>query len=195
MGKEYREKRFGEVSSYIKYLKDNQEALRTLQLTQYLVNGYDEYTEYVCKDKYENLYIFKETALMEFTMQLDTYTIPTEQFKTTYRTANQQKKVMMNIDKWVQMLNNRDYTSAYKVLNETFRNNNFGSEEKFVAYMKEKYPLHYKIEFSSFSEEGSACVQSIKLKEIGSENAEGKALDIIMKLKEDTDFEMSFNKE
>lgn len=195
LGKEYREKRFGEVSSYIKYLKDNQEDLKTLQLTQYLVNGYDEYTEYVCKDKYENLYIFKETALMEFTMELDTYTIPTEQFKKTYRTANQQKKVMMNIDKWIQMLNNRDYTSAYKVLNETFRNNNFGSEEKFVAYMKEKYPLHYKIEFSSFSEEGSACVQSIKLKEIGSESAEGKDLDIIMKLKEDTDFEMSFNKE
>ena len=132
---------------------------------------------------------------MEFTMELDTYTIPTEQFKKTYRTANQQKRVMMNIDKWIQMLNNRDYTSAYKVLNETFRNNNFGSEEKFVAYMKEKYPLHYKIEFSSFSEEGSAYVQSIKLKEIGSENAEGKALDIIMKLKEDIDFEMSFNKE
>ena len=193
LNKEYREKRFGDVSGYIKYLKDNQDEFRTLQLSQYLVNGYEEYTEYVCKDQYENLYIFNETALMEFGMKLDTYTIPTDNFTKTYKSANEQKKVMMNVDQWVQMLNTRDYTAAYKLLNETFRNNNFNSEEKFVTYMKEHYPLHYKIEYTSFSQEGTAYVQHIKLKDIASEETATKELDIIMKLEDDLNFVMSFS--
>ncbi len=193
LDKDYRQQRFGDVSNYIKYLNDNQEYLTTLQLSQYLVNGYDEYTEYVCKDNEENLYIFKETALMEFTMKLDTYTIPTDNFTKTYKVANTQKKVMMNVDKWVQMLNARDYTAAYKVLNETFRNNNFGSEDKFVTYMREHYPLRYKIEYASFSEEGTSYVQHIKLQEIASESTEKKELDIIMRLEDELDFVMSFS--
>lgn len=193
LDKDYRQKRFGDVSDYIKYLNENHEYLETLQLSQYLVNGYDEYTEYVCKDNDENLYIFNETALMEFTMKLDTYTILTDNFTNTYESANEQKKVMMNVDKWVQMLNARDYVAAYKVLNETFRNNNFGSEDKFATYMKEHYPLRYKIEYASFSEEGTAYVQHIKLKDIATKAIEGKELDIIMKLEQGTDFVMSFS--
>lgn len=195
LDKDYRQKRFGDVSSYIKYLKDNQEELKTLQLSQYLVNGYEEYTEYVCKDTYENLYVFNEKTLMDFTMKLDTYTIPTNNFMETYKAANNEKRVMMNIDKWIQMLNTRDYTSAYKVLNETFRNNTFGSEEQFTAYIKQNYPLHYKIEFSDFSEEGTTYVQHITLTDITSESEGEKQLDIIMKLEEDMDFVMSFNVE
>lgn len=195
LDKEYRQKRFGEISNYIQYLKNNQEDLRNLQLTQYLVNGYDEYTEYVCKDQNENLYIFNEKALMEATVKLDTYTIPTENFTKTYQSANKQKRVMMNVDKWVQMLNAKDYTAAYKVLNETFKNNNFGSEDKFVTYMKEHYPLYYKVEYVDFSEEGTSYVQRIKLKDRTSESTEEKELDIIMKLEKDLDFVMSFNVE
>lgn len=193
LDKNYSQQRFGDVSSYIKYLKDNQEELKTLELTQYLVNGYEEYTEYVCKDKYENLYVFNEKMLMDFTMKLDTYTIPTNNFIEAYKVANNQKRVMMNIDKWVQMLNTRDYTSAYEVLNETFRNHTFGSEEQFTAYIKQNYPLHYKIQFSDFSEEGTTYVQHITLTDITSESQEEKQLDIIMKLGEDIDFVMSFN--
>lgn len=193
LDKEYREKRFGDITSYTKYLQANQEDLKTLQLSQYLVNGYDEYTEYVCKDQHGNLYIFNEKAIMDFTMKLDTYTIPTENFTKTYQSANAQKKVMMNVDKWVQMLNNRDYTAAYQVLDETFRNNKFGSEARFETYMRQNYPLHYKINDSSFSDEGATYVEHIKLIDITTEGSEAKELDVIMKLEEGTDFVMSFS--
>lgn len=193
LDKEYKEKRFGDISSYKEYLSDNQEEIKNIQLSQYLVNGYDDYTEYVCKDQNENLYIFNETEIMKFNMKLDTYTIPTDNFKGTYNSNNVQKKVMMNIDKWVQMLNSRDYKAAYKVLNETFKNSNFGSEEKFKTYIRQKYPSHYKIEFLNFSEEGDTYVQHIKLKSITVSVNQEKELDIIMKLEEGTDFVMSFN--
>lgn len=193
LDKEYREERFGDLSSYIKYMEDNRKEIATLQLNQYLVNGYNEYIEYVCRDRYQNLYVFRETGIMDFTLKLDTYTIPTEKFTTTYSSANVQRKVMMNVDKWVQMLNNRDYTAAYNVLDETFRNNNFGSEEKFETYMRTNYPLHYQIKFSSFSEEGITYVQHITLIDINSEDGKEKELDIIMKLKDGIDFVMSFS--
>ena len=102
------------------------------------LNTYDEYSEYVCRDKYQNLYIFRAKNPLDYTVLLDTYTITTDNFKTTYDKSSEEYKVAMNIDKWIQMINSRDYTSAYNCLDETFRNNNFGSEEAFEKYMKEK---------------------------------------------------------
>lgn len=193
LDEEYRNKRFGDVSSYIKYVRDNEKDLKILKLSEYQINRNDEFIEYVCKDSYENLYIFKETANMDFSLKLDTYTIPTDKFIKTYTSAKENKKVMMNIDKWVQMLNSRDYTTAYQVLDETFRSNNFGSEEKFDRYMRRKYPLHYEIKFSNFSKEGATYIQHITLVDITSKSEEKEELDIIMKLKEGTDFVMSFS--
>lgn len=195
MEEDYRNKRFGNLQNFSKYIEDNKEEIASIQIIKYMVNSYDDYTEYVCMDNNQNYYIFKEIAVMNYTFKLDTYTIPTDNFTTTYKVANNQKRVMMNIDKWVQMLNTRDYRAAYEVLNETFRNNNFGSEEQFTAYMRQNYPLHYKIKFSDFSEQGNTYVQHITLTDITSVNEEEKQLDIIMKLEEDIDFVMSFSVE
>lgn len=192
---EYKNQRFGDILAYKKYIEDNKEEMESLQISKYLVNNYEEYTQYVGKNKYENVIIFDEKGLMDFTIKLDTYTIPTDKFKTTYNSGNEEKKVTMNIDKWVDMLNNRDYKAAYNVLNETFRNNKFKTEEDFANYMKENYPLHYKLEFSTFSGDKAAYVQKIKLTDITEEKEEQKELEIIMRLKEGTDFEMSFNVE
>lgn len=193
MDEEYRNKRFGNLENYEKYIKNNKQELTTLQCTKYLVNNYDGYTQYVCQDKYENLYIFNERAPMDFTLKLDAYTIPTEKFTTTYNSSDNQKKVMMNVDKWVQMLNNRDYTSAYKLLDETYRDNIFGSEEQFEAVMREKLPLHYKVEYSNWSEENETYIQDITLTDITEEKEGSIQLSVIMQLKEDLDFVMSFS--
>lgn len=190
---EYKKQRFGNLETYQKYISDNREELEGLRLTQYLVNDNEEYMQYVCKNQYENLVIFDEMALMNVKIKLDTYTIPTDKFKTTYNSTSNQKRVMMNVDKWIQMLNNRDYKAAYEALNETFRNNTFGSEEKFETYIKENYPGHYKIEFSTYSDEDATHVQKIKLKEITEEKEEEKELEIIMRLEDGIDFVMSFN--
>ena len=189
---EYKKQRFGNLETYQKYISNNREELEGLRLTQYLVNDNEEYMQYVCKNQYENLVIFDEMALMNIKIKLDTYTIPTDKFKTTYNSTSNQKRVMMNVDKWIQMLNNRDYRAAYEVLNETFRNNTFGSEEQFEAYIKENYPDHYKIEFSTYSDEDATHVQKIKLKDVAEEKEE-KELEIIMRLEEGIDFVMSFN--
>ena len=189
---QYREKRFGNVENFKDYIISNRQEIIGIRLEQYMVNNYEDYTEYVCRDQYKNLYIFKETAPMEFTVTLDTYTLPNEKFTTTYESSDSHMKVMMNIDKWIQMLNNRDYTSAYNVLDETFRQNNFGSVDEFEEYMRENLPLHYDVEFTDFSDQGQNYVQDIELTDITKENTEVVTKSIIMKLGEGTDFVMSF---
>ena len=189
---QYRQNRFGnDKAQFDKYIDNNIDELRGLIIRDYSINTYDDYTEYVCRDKYENLYIFRVTDFAEYTVTLDTYTVMTDTFKKTYDGTDNQGKVMLNSDKWIQMINNRDYTSAYNVLDETFRNNNFGSADNFENYMRQNYGEHYDIEFGDFSNQGNTYIQELTLTPIsGSE--ETKGMTIIMRLSENYGFTMSF---
>ena len=188
----YKNARFDNIESYKEYINKNMIKIQRLSIDGYQKKIDNNVTRYILKDNSDNIYIIEETSIMNFTIYLDAYTVDTPEFLEKYTKANEQKKVMMNIDKWIQMLNNRDYTAAYKVLDETFRNNNFGLEQNFEKYMREHYPLHYKIEFVSFSEEANTYIQKIRLKDITGQNEEQKEINIIMQLKEETDFVMSF---
>lgn len=195
LDKEYRTKRFYNLDNFKSYVQQNREEINQSELRKYQVNNYGDYTEYVCADQYGNLYIFKEESIMDFTLKLDTYTIPTEKFIATYESKDEKSKVMMNTDKWVQMLNNRDYIAAYNVIDETYRNNTFGSQEEFENTMREKLPFHYEIEYSSFSEENGTYIQKINLIKIEDRSDESIPMFITMQLKEDLDFVMSFRLE
>lgn len=199
---EYKQKRFSSIDKYKEYVEKNKKELNIITLKEYLVNNQDDYTEYVCKDQYENLYIFKEKSINNFSILLDTYTITSNKFTTEYQNATTQKKVMLNVDKWMQMLNNRDYEAAFNVLDETFRNNNFnGDVNKFEAFMREKYPGHYDVSYINYSEQaGGICTQGLALNEIGTSNnnntiSKEQMLTIIIKLKDDMNFTMSFTKD
>lgn len=190
---EYRNNRYGSLEKYEEYVQKNREEISSLQCKQYLVNNETDYTEYVCLDQNKNYLIFKSVGPMNFTLQLDTYTIPAENFIKEYDEGDDQNKVLLNIDKWVKMLNNRDYNAAYNVLDETFRNNNFGSEENFENTMRERLPLHYEVQYNEYTEENGTHVTTITLSDINGESEETSQMSIIMQLKEDRNFVMSFS--
>ena len=68
LDKDYREKRFGDYNTFSKYVENNIKEISSMTFTKYLVNTGDDYKEYVCKDQYENLYIFHEKAVMDCTV-------------------------------------------------------------------------------------------------------------------------------
>lgn len=189
----YRNERFGSLENFQNYISKNADEIKSISLDEYLVNTYEGYTQYIGRDKYDNVYIFNENSVLDFTIQLDTYTILTDNFKTTYDEGNDMQKVRMNIDRWVEMINNRDYHTAYKYLDETFRNNNFASEEAFEQYMRENFPLHYKLQVGNFEETNQTYTQYIVLTDITEESDEQIENTIIMQLKDDYDFVMSFS--
>ena len=192
---EYKEKRFGSLENFKKYQSDNINEINQLQLQKYFINKNDQYTEIVCADQNQNYYIFDETQIMNFELKLDTYTLISDKFKQRYDSSANEHKVAMNIDNWVQMLNTRDYVNSYNVLNETFRNNKWKSEQEYEKYIKEKLPLHYTIEYTTYSKENDTYVQTIELKEINNEDATPIKINIIMQLKENYQYIMSFSVE
>jgi len=148
MPDDYREKRFGSIENFIKYVNDNREEILKINLSKYLVNNYDDYVEYVAKDQYDNLYIFKELYDNErTTIELDTYTIAGDKFRDTYNNSSDEKKVQMNIDKFIQMINRHDYITSYNCISESFKNNYFKTQEEFENYIKNQFFSYNKIGF------------------------------------------------
>ena len=191
LDEEYKNQRFEDEENFEKYVQKNYNELISIRCVKYLVNNYDNYKEYICQDQYNNFYIFTVNNTSEYTVKMDTYTLITDNFKNTYDSANDQNKILMNVDKWVKMLNSRDYKNAYKYLDETFRQNNFKTEDDFENYMRQNYSSHYEIEFLNNSEENKVFIQEIRLKDIDNET-NNKDFKIIMQLKENYDFVMSF---
>lgn len=191
LDKNYREKRFGSYSEFEKYIKENN--VNNAKLASYLVNREDDYTEYVCKDQNENLYIFKEVAVKDYTITLDTYTLEQEKFNEEYEKATNQKKVMMNIDKFFQMLNAKDYKAAYEKLDMNFKNNYFKTEQDFENYIKQRVFSYNKVEYVSYNGDISGIFKyDLNLKNKQNETQE-VSFSVVMQLKEGTDFVMSFN--
>lgn len=190
---DYKEKRFGDYEGFKKYVQDNRDNILRTSLNEYLVDYYDEYSEYVCKDKYGNLYIFDEKGILDFTLKLDTYTITTDKFKETYEKSVDYKKVQMNIDKFFQMINRQDYKTAYSCLAQSYKDNYFKTQEEFEKYVKNNFYTYNKVSYEKYEQKGDKLyIFNIKLEDITGENAEKKDVKIIMQLNDDLDFEMSF---
>ena len=193
LDEEYKQKRFGSFENYKKYVQENTNEINQIQPTEYLINRYDDYTEYVAKDSNGNMYIFKETSVGEFTLILDTYTLEYEKFNTEYKRATNKDKVIMNIDKFFQMLNAKDYKSAYNLLDTNFKNNNFRTEGSFEKYMKSKLYSYNDVSYVKFSDEISGVyTYYIEISNRQNEINKKIKMNIIMQLLEGTNYKLSF---
>ncbi len=193
MEKEYREKRFGTLQNYKDYVEKNDKELLKCNLNQYIKEIKDNFTNYICKDQYGNYYIFKQTNIGEYTVMLDTYTIQQEKFKKEYEVATNSEKVGMNISKWFQMLNAKDYHSAYSVLSTSFKNKNFMTEKVFEQYIRNTLYSYNDVNLINFSDEISG-IYTYYIEITDKENKENTTIkiNIIMELLQDTDYQISF---
>ena len=93
LDEQYREARFGSLDNFKKYVQKNKEDISKIRASSYMTNYKDGYTEYVVKDQYDNVYIFEEKAVLDYTVKLDTYTLESDKFTSTYKTATNKEKV------------------------------------------------------------------------------------------------------
>lgn len=194
LDKQYREKRFGSLDEFKKYVDKNKKEISTIESSEYVKNVHQDYIEYVCRDQYNNYYIFKSPTIMNYTVMLDTYTLDNqdEEFIATYNSYTDQYKVANNINKWLQMMNNRDYKTAFSVLDESFRKNIFqDSVDKFEEYMRHYFPHHYDIEFKDYSTEAGIHAQRVIFIDLDDKDQKVEH-NFVMQLQSGTDFVMSF---
>ena len=193
----YKSNKFKTVEDFKKYatsyINDNK------RLSQYKMTKFDSYTELVCQDNWGGIWTFKITGIMNYTILLDSYTVSVKSYDDEYQNANVSKKVQLCLNRFFEALNNQDYESAYKFLNDTYKSNNFKNVDEFKAYVQKNWFIYNKIDYSSIeadSNENYIISGTISdMRDGGSYNAKHISKSFVVKLGTGiTDFEMSFEK-
>lgn len=190
LDKEYREKRFGNLQEYVKYVTENK--LENSVISKYQVKDYDGYTQYICMDNTGKYYIFNEKSVMNFSIILDTYTIDLPEFTEKYNSANENQKVALNIDKFMTAINAKDYKYAYNCLAGSFKNNYFKTQAEFENYAKANFYENNAVTYNNFEKQGDLCIYSVTIADTKTKNKKQKTF--IMQLGEGTQFVMSFDR-
>lgn len=191
LNKEYMEKRFGNFENYKNYVQENLNDILEAKLVKYQINQYDTYTQYICIDQFENYYIFNETAIMKYSVILDTYTIDLPQYTENYSKSNETGKVGLCVNRFMEAVNDENYEFAYSLLASGFRNNYFKTKEEFITYAKQNLVGRDKITHKAINSQEEIYLYTVVLE---NEDAlfKSKELTFIVKLKEGTNFELSF---
>lgn len=190
LDEEYKQKRFPTFNEFDTYTQGKEYMQATI--SKYKIIKKDDYTIYVCEDTYGNVYIFKETALMDYTVQLDNYTIENKELIEEYEKLKEVDKGAENVRKFFQMLNMKDYKSAYEKLDNTFKNNNFATLQMFENYISRRIYNSSIINIESYTMIDSDTY-TYKVNIQNALNSEEQHdYNVIIKLLEGTNFIMSF---
>lgn len=218
LDKQYRETKFENYNGFVQYINANREKLEltykmetldnndfekysdyldfklqhsNLGIKKYSIETYENYVQYTCQDAEGNYYIFSAQYPMDYSVVLDVYTTDTPYFKNMYSRSTDQNKAKLNLEKIQEALNNKDYKYIYNKLNATFKANNFATESQFESYMKNNFFDKNQITYNIVEKQGDAWLFNAKLN--NANGKEQKGINLVVKLNEGTEFEMSFS--
>lgn len=194
LDEKYRDKRFGNYDNFKTYIQHNSELLDESILVKYQIARFNDYTEYVCRDCFNNYYIFKETDPMNYTVLLDQYSVEDKVFKQEYdkQEGKEYNRAQLILNLVNQMLNRKDYDSLYNVLNENFKNKYFQTQEAFENYIKENLFEQNKFEYLGFSKEDDRIIIKTEISDLVN-NEEMKVKRYGVELLDDDNFLISFD--
>lgn len=191
---EYMQKRFGNKENFLKHLEENKNTLSYMQIDKYKVYSRDDYADYVCTDKYENLYTFRQQGgTMRYSVFLDNYTVPAQYYIEEYNEKSERAKIPHNLSKVMNMINTKDYNALYNVLDPTFRENNFKTVEDLKQYIKSNIYNQNAIEINDY-EDSKYEYYVCKCDIINMDNRNQKrSATIVVEQGKGLDFKMSFS--
>lgn len=193
---EYKEKKFPKIDDFKEYIDKQKERIMGISIDKYQIineEGENNKYEYVITDKDGRYYIFNISAVMQYTVILDTYTLDLPQFIEKYNSSSDEEKVLLNIQKVFEAINDGDYRYVYNKLDPTFRQTNFPTEDSFATYVKQNFYENNSLSYSNYKTSGDLHIYEMKIKDKENEANPEKTKTFIMQLKEGTDFVMSFN--
>lgn len=192
LDEEYKKIGFENIEDFKEYIENYEKEYSGMQLAKYQKILQDNYTQYIFIDKNENYYILKEIAPFQYTVMLDNYTIPTNEFTEEYNKQAEAEKVVLNIKRFFMGIDDKNYGYSYSVLAESFKNNKYPTKNEFVNYVKQNFFEENEIEYINYEKENGVYIYKVKVKDASGNNENEKTLNIILRLKDGTNFEMSF---
>ena len=189
---EYKNARFGSIEKFKKYVTDNEETIKSMNISKYSKNEENGLTRYICVDSNENYYIIEESATMQFKLILDTYTIDIPEFTSKYQTADNTTKAGMNIEKIKNALNAKDYDYVYSKFTSGFKENYFKTVDDYQKYVLENYWDKIKVSYNKIEANDSVIKLQVFITDATNEASDQVTQVLNIRLKEGTDFEFSF---
>lgn len=194
LNNEYKEKKFKSLEDFNNYMTNNYDITNNIQINSYQKTNKEGYTQYVCIDKSGKYYIFRENNIMQYELILDTYTIDIPEFTERYNSVTNQEKVILNINKFMQSINDGDYRYAYSTLADSFKQNNFSTLEEFTNYVKANFFEKNEFDYRKFSGEADTYyTYEVDITDGNNTSEDVKTKTFIVLLEDGTDFKISFN--
>ncbi len=189
----YKNAKFGSYNNFKQWIAENEQKLNSTAVTGYSTIIKDYYTQYICTDRYGHYFIFQETAPMQYKVILDNYTIDLPEFLEKYNNSTDEEKVLLNIQKFIEAINNSDYKYAYSKLDETYKANNFKTLADFEKYIKENFFEQNQATAKNAEKQGDIYSYTITITDASEKNNKSITKTFVMQLKEGTNFVMSFS--
>ena len=192
----YKSERFNNNEELFKeYIEDRKRQIEESILVSFAFeyDGYDV-ESISLKDNFDNIYIVKENAVLDYTIQLDNYTIKSEEYYKEYAKLTDNEKASNNMHEIIKMLNTKDYKHLYSKLYKKFRDNYFPDEATFRQYMENNYYDYNVLGISSIDQESDNIYTCNSILKGGkSSAAESKDFIVLIKLTDNNDYVYSFS--
>lgn len=189
----YSKLRFENKDNFNNYYEDNKIILALLNVNRYKVEKKDNYIDYIFADNYKNIYtIRKLDGISNYKVFLDNYTIPNNKDSDEYNKANKKDKARRNLNKFLNMINTKDFDKIYKILNPTFRENNFKNIENLRTYIQNNFYEINSLNINKDAEKDDYYAFSCELVNLRN-TKEIKNVNIIITKTNNTDFRVSFS--
>ena len=174
---EYKQAKFPTLESFQEYVEENRDRINSITISSYQrfarEDGKEGY-QLVVIDTNKNYYIFNVTAVMQYDVLLDVYTVDIPMFIEQYNSATDAEKAALNLQKVFSAINNKDYQYVYNKLDSTFKQNNFPTLADFETYAENTI---FELNITDKSNPTSSAITK----------------NFIMQLLDGTDFVMSFS--
>lgn len=188
----YKNKKFGNFSEFKDYVSKNESLIAQIDIKQYKNISTDNNKVYSIIDQYGNTLIIEYNSVINYKVYFDNYTVELDTFKEDYENTSDEGKILINLGKFKQMLNSKDYNAIYNKLNSTFKQNNFNNVNKLSEYLSENIYSINTISLENYEQNNDYYVCECSLKNQKDESQE-KSFTVILKLIDSNNFEMSFS--
>lgn len=193
--KGYKSQKFGnDINKYKEYIENNKEKLSDTAIVESSVKASDNSTQYTIVDTYGKTYIIKEYKYTDYTIEIQEDNKENEEYLNKYLALSLTEKVEENIKRVYQLIDDKEYESVYNLLDSQFKSSNFATLEQFENYAKETFFEYNVLGKITIQEQGQNYVINVPYKDGYSSVAEKREKNFVMRLQENTDFILSFEK-
>ena len=193
---EYKQAKFPTLESFQEYVEENRDRINSITISSYQrfarEDGKEGY-QLVVIDTNKNYYIFNVTAVMQYDVLLDVYTVDIPMFIEQYNSATDAEKAALNLQKVFSAINNKDYQYVYNKLDSTFKQNNFPTLADFETYAENTFYDNNSVGYTNYQTSGDLHIFELNITDKSNPTSSAITKNFIMQLLDGTDFVMSFS--